>query len=147
MEAQRRVVLPQEPKTNLPYIFVPRVSDSYFYKLEAARASKVINSTGGSVELTWDDIITIAKDDQYGVKLTRGGKVTAPAPSAPILAALEAVPKVSSRPQVGAPAHQHGDKCPLCKELGQGFDSHARERCFVDPSSKMYRPEVRQRRL
>ena len=72
VEAQRRVVLPHEPKTSLPYIFVPRVSDTYFYKLEAARASKVINCTGGSVELTWDDIIAIAKDDQYGVKLTRG---------------------------------------------------------------------------
>ena len=73
MEAQRRVVLPQEPKTSLPYIFVPRVSDSYFYKkLEAAHTSKVISNPGGPVELTWDDIIAIAKDDQYGVKLTRG---------------------------------------------------------------------------
>ena len=72
MEAQRQVVLPQEPKTSLPYIFVPHVSDSYFYKLEAARASKVISNPGGPVELTWDDIIAIAKDDQYGVKLTRG---------------------------------------------------------------------------
>jgi hypothetical protein len=60
VEAQRRVVLPQEPKTSLPYIFVPHVSDAYFYKLEAARANKIINCTGGSVMLTWDDIIAIA---------------------------------------------------------------------------------------
>ena len=68
VEAQRRVVLPQEPKTSLPYIFVPRLSDSYFYKLEATRASKIISTPTGSVKLMWDDIIAIAKDDQHDVK-------------------------------------------------------------------------------
>jgi hypothetical protein len=37
--------------------------------------------------------------------------------------------------------------CPLCRKLGIGGDLHKPELCFIDPKSKMYRPEVRQRKL
>jgi hypothetical protein len=39
-------------------------------KLQNARASKVINNLGKTVELTWEDIIGVAKDDKYALKLT-----------------------------------------------------------------------------
>ena len=39
------------------------------------------------------------------------------------------------------------EKCSYCSALGMGLDTHPRARCFVDPSSKMFRPDVRQRRL
>jgi hypothetical protein len=51
-------------------------------KLQNARASKVINNLGKTVELTWEDIIGVAKDDKYALKLT-GERIPGEAPSAP----------------------------------------------------------------
>jgi hypothetical protein len=39
------------------------------------------------------------------------------------------------------------EKCTLCSCLGQGLDGHSRASCFVDPESKVFKPEVRTRRL
>ena len=38
-------------------------------------------------------------------------------------------------------------KCELCVKLGMGGDTHSREWCYIDPKSKAYKPEVRQRRV
>jgi hypothetical protein len=32
-------------------------------------------------------------------------------------------------------------------QLGAGGDNHSREWCYIDPKSKVYKPEVRQRRV
>ena len=71
--------MPKETTASLPYVFVPRLSAEYVNKLQQARASKVVNNPGSSVELTWEDIIAVAKDDQYGVKLVVEEKVNVPA--------------------------------------------------------------------
>jgi hypothetical protein len=39
------------------------------------------------------------------------------------------------------------EKCTLCSCLGLGLDGHARSSCFVDTESKVFKPEVRTRRL
>jgi hypothetical protein len=72
-------LLPKEMTASLPYVFVPRLLSEYANKLQQARASKVVNNPGSSVELTWEDIIAVAKDDQYGVKLAIEEKVNVPA--------------------------------------------------------------------
>lgn len=57
------------------------------------------------------------------------------------------------RPARQAPAgckvceHREVRKCDLCSQLGLGGDNHSREWCYVDPKSKVYKPEVRQRRV
>lgn len=38
-------------------------------------------------------------------------------------------------------------KCDLCAKLGMGGDTHSREWCYIDPKSRAYKPEVRQRRV
>ena len=38
-------------------------------------------------------------------------------------------------------------KCDLCTKLGLGGENHSREWCYVDPKSRAYKPEVRQRRV
>jgi hypothetical protein len=44
-------------------------------------------------------------------------------------------------------AAKEGRKCDLCAKLGMGGDTHSREWCYIDPKSKAYKPEVRQRRV
>ncbi len=68
VEAQRKLVVPQEPANNLPYIFVPRLLHAFKRKLEAARASKVLSYVG-SKSLTWADVVHVAKDAKYSVKV------------------------------------------------------------------------------
>lgn len=47
------------------------------------------------------------------------------------------------------PKPSFGDrkKCDLCTKLGAGGENHQREWCYIDPKSKVYRPEVRARRV
>ncbi len=42
---------------------------------------------------------------------------------------------------------QEKRKCSLCVQLGAGGDNHSREWCYIDPKLKVYKPEVRQRRV
>jgi hypothetical protein len=60
------------------------------------------------VELTWEDIIRVAKDDKYALKLTGERKST----EAPTASSSHFKP-----PQTGG-SHGYGEKCPLCRELG-----------------------------
>ena len=79
VEAQSRVLLPKKTTASLPYVFVPRLSAEYVKKMQQARASKVVNNPSSSVELPWEDIIAVAKDDQYGINLVVEEKVNVPA--------------------------------------------------------------------
>lgn len=69
------------------------------------------------------------------------GEVAAIATSAPAPAAMSAA---RSAPEG---ANKGSRKCDLCTKLGLGGDNHSREWCYVDPKSKAYKPEVRQRRV
>ncbi len=77
VEAQRKLVVPHEPADNLPYIFVPRLSRAFKRKLEAARASKVLSHVG-SKSLTWADVVHVAKDAKYSVKVLDDGDEVQP---------------------------------------------------------------------
>jgi hypothetical protein len=55
-------------------------------------------------------------------------------------------PFYSNKPIRESPVKE-GRKCDLCAKLGMGGDSHSREWCYIDPRSKAYKPEVRQRRV
>jgi hypothetical protein len=56
-------MLPSDPVDSLPYIFAPRLSVAYVNKLQSARASKVVMDPSSTAELSWSDIVAIAKDD------------------------------------------------------------------------------------
>lgn len=65
------------------------------------------------------------------------GEVAAVAITAPVPAAVSAART--------APEGQNrvARKCDLCTKLGLGGENHSREWCYVDPKSKVYKPEVR----
>lgn len=65
------------------------------------------------------------------------GEVAVVATSAPIPAA------VSTTKSALDGANRVARKCDLCSKLGLGGESHAREWCYIDPKSKVYKPEVR----
>ncbi len=46
--------------------------------------------------------------------------------------------------EVGRPQER---RCDLCGKLGLGGDAHHREWCFIDPKSRVYKPEVRRRKV
>jgi hypothetical protein len=69
VEAERRVIMPNEPTSNLPFIFIPKLTQAYVDKLQFARASKILNNPHSDVSLTWEDIVLVAKDEKYSVKL------------------------------------------------------------------------------
>jgi hypothetical protein len=52
----------------------------------------------------------------------------------------------ASQSSMGAPTWPR-EKCTLCSSLGLGLDGHSRSSCFIDPESKVFKPEVRTRRL
>lgn len=35
----------------------------------------------------------------------------------------------------------------MCSKLGLGGDAHHREWCFIDPKSRVYKPDIRQRKV
>jgi hypothetical protein len=133
VEAQRKQIIPHEPSNNLPFVFVPKLSREYVEKLQFARASKVLSNPNTDAYLTWNDIILVARDDKYSIKLV----------SEEVTPVSKPVSGPSIRSVPTAPSTEHSEKCSLCKQLGQGLDSHPRERCFIDPKSRYYKPEVR----
>ena len=38
-------------------------------------------------------------------------------------------------------------RCSLCSQLGIQGDMHPRERCFIDPKSPLYKPEVHAKKV
>ena len=103
MESQRKLVAPTDLTDNLPYIFIPRLSPAYIAKLEAARASKVMANPGlKSQSLTWTDVVAVAKDDQYAVRIKGPEEVLGTAPEAAAMEAaqqtLPARPRQPSKP-------------------------------------------------
>jgi ABC-type enterobactin transport system permease subunit len=61
-------VVPYDPQDNLTYIFVHKLSLPFRQKLETARAAKVLNA-GNKNALSWADVVAVAKDDKYSVKV------------------------------------------------------------------------------
>jgi hypothetical protein len=61
-------VVPQDPASNLVYIFAPRLSIPFRMRLEQARAGKAVH-TGGLCALEWCDVVSIAKDVKYSTRL------------------------------------------------------------------------------
>ena len=73
------------------------------------------------------------------------GEVSGVAQRDPIPAAVDAA---RSAPAVREYREgRESKKCDLCTRLGLGGDNHSREWCYVDPKSRAYKPEVRQRRV
>ncbi len=68
VEAQRCIIVPHDPRDNLVYIFVPRLSSSFKTRLEAAHAGKVLGPTGGQ-SMMWQEVVKVAKDVKYSVKI------------------------------------------------------------------------------
>ena len=56
---------------------------AYVNKLQLARASKVVNNPRCPVELTREDIVAVAIDDQYGVKLVVEEQINKPVQTVP----------------------------------------------------------------
>lgn len=79
-------------------------------------------------------MVAVCRDMASGCAL---GEVAAVATSAPIPAAVSAA---KSAPDG---ANRVARKCDLCSKLGLGGENHAREWCYIDPKSKVYKPEVR----
>lgn len=83
-------------------------------------------------------MVAVAKDEKYAVKCITREEQLATATAA-------ATPKPTAPVASGGPYQGGGarPKCDLCSLLGLGFDQHPREKCFIDPKSSMFRPEVR----
>jgi hypothetical protein len=84
--------------------------------------------------------VKVARDAQYAIKCVSKEEVTV-APTPP----TKPTPVVNNNAGYGG--RTGGDKCSYCGELGMGMDNHHRNKCFIDPKSSMFKPEVRQRRL
>ena len=134
-------------------MFMARLSYPFRVKLEHARSGKVLGTFTGAKELSWEDIVQVAKDALYSVRVLTDEELArgAPAPVATPATAPAATPAAPAR---GAPAQGGGtaggwqrEKCSLCTTLGTGLDMHSRAQCFIDPASKVFKPEIRQRRL
>lgn len=117
------------------HAFVRRhLDDDTKRSLDQVRLAK---KAAGNNKFGWDDVVTVCRDKMAGISLAEEI-----APSAP---------KTTFRPAAAPPQTHSYDKpkskCNLCSKLGLGGDSHAREWCFIDPNSKAYKPEVRERRV
>jgi hypothetical protein len=87
-------------------------------------------------------VVAVCRDMTSGCAL---GEVTEVAPIAPVPAATSAARQVPVVREFRE--NREARKCDLCSQLGLGGDNHSREWCYVDPKSKVYKPEVRQRRV
>ena len=86
--------------------------------------------------------MAVCRDMTSGCAL---GDVAQVVQSAPVPVAVAAARQVPAVREVRE--HREVRKCDLCSQLGLGGDNHSREWCYVDPKSKVYKPEVRQRRV
>jgi hypothetical protein len=77
-------------------------------------------------------VVAVCRDMTSGCALGEGSAV---AQIAPVPAAVSAARQTTVACE--------NMKCDLCSKLGLGGDNHAREWCYVDPKSKVYKPEVR----
>lgn len=89
-----------------------------------------------------------------GGSLLKPGEVSdgAQPPTTAVLPAMP-IPGPAGLPSRTGPAPpprpQGGGRptCPDCSRLGIGNANHAKEWCFINPASKVYKPEIRARRL
>ena len=105
----------------------------------------------------WENIVMLAREKAAGVAFAPHVQPAAPA-CAPVLPVRQVQvapppPRASAAVQGGgvgrgaAGGQAEWPHCDLCRRLGLGGDMHKWELCFIDPKSRMYRPEVRQRKL
>ena len=110
-----------------------------------------------NMRVGWEDIVMLARDKAAGVAFAPHVQPAAPAcaPVPPVrqVQAAPPPPRASAAVQGGgagrgaAEGQAERPHCDLCCRLGLGGDMHKRELCFIDPKSRMYRPEVRQRKV
>jgi hypothetical protein len=123
-------------KSSTFHAFVKRNLDlGLRQKLDQIRWSK---KTQGNLKFGWDDVVAVCRDMASGCAL---GEAAAEA-AVPVKTTT-----LYSNRSATENAAREDRKCDLCSRLGMGGDSHSREWCYIDPRSKAYKPEVRQRRV
>ena len=69
------------------------------------------------------------------------------APPSRGLPAFSRVTTTTSTATAPATKSRSDHNCGRCKRLGLGMDQHKSEWCYIDPSSKAFKPEVLLRRV
>lgn len=141
VESQRKIMKISD--AGLEHVFMNRLSNSFKQQLETARQVVALSAGSNRSSLKWADVVRVARDAQYAIKC-----VSKAAPAQ--------VPATLQQPtaQQGAHAQVNNNKgsvqgctCDYCTDLQVGMNNHPVNKCYIDPKSPMFKPEVRQRRL
>ncbi len=128
------------------HAFKGYLDDPTMQVLEMVRVNKKTSGTM-MTSFGWDDVVTVCKDRTSGLALTaRPASTQSRAPPTRAAAPAAAAPPPQRAAQTGDQADMR-PVCSLCSKLGLGGANHRRDMCFIDPNSKMYRPEVRARKV
>jgi hypothetical protein len=128
------------------HCFLPRLDKDLRDRLETIRQTKatLLGSAGVPGSLEWKEVVALARDKLLHAP-PGGEQAAAPPPPA------AAAPAAPAPPAGGTPTPTTGAKparkCSYCSPLNLGMDHHDAQWCYIDPASKVYKEDVRVRRI
>jgi hypothetical protein len=138
-------------KQSTYHAFVKLLDQNVKRSLDMVRLNKKAQGFAGTTtfgaKFGWDDVVCVCKDFASGTQLAEPEE-----PPKPVQPARAPPPaRAAAAAHVGAPQGGRYDgqkggqerRCDLCSKLGLGGDAHLREWCFIDPKSKVYKPDIR----